>query len=126
MFTDYALDPATGDYIIDRGDLLTRSTALNNVYLSLTTELGTCVGSPEFGSLLHTLTRKKALKDTAAVAREMCENATAWMLPERADNIVYDVELQKSENTSRLAISATVWKGDESLSLENIHFVEVI
>lgn len=104
---DREISPLTGDYTH-----LTIHTLQNAVYIRLTTPLGAWWADGRVGSLLHTLTREKALDRIGLLAQQYAEEALQPLLDDgRATAIV--VTHQPPENGQLfLSIQVTDNRGE--------------
>lgn len=81
---DREISPLTGDYTTS-----IIHTLQNAVYIRLTTPLGSWWADGRVGSLLHTLTREKALSRIGLLAQQYAEEALQPLLDDgRAKSIV--------------------------------------
>jgi phage gp46-like protein len=110
MFSDYKIDPTTGDYVIVKGDLSLSNDMMNNLYFSISIRKGSWFYDPSFGSNLHLL-KPKAVADLPVRAKEYCEEALQWLIDSgRADKIDVQTEVDQSYETPRLIFNITAWQ----------------
>ena len=101
-------------------------TIFNNVYLSLMIRKGAWWFNPEFGSNLHLLLRAKNTPHTAALARDYCREALAWLITMgRATRIDVITEQDRGQIPNRLKLLVTVTQAiDRTILFET--FLEVV
>jgi len=90
----WLIDPSTGDYRHDDDGAFIRDSGLQTaVYMLLTTERGSSIDDPTFGSRIHTLRRHKS---PARAALELPDMVAEAMAPALEDGRVSRVTTEAS------------------------------
>ena len=116
-----AADGDTGAMSFDRAEDIR-----NNVFLSLVVKRGSWFQNPDFGSRLHLLHRAKNTERTAALARDYCLEALAWLKETgRATDIEVETERDRTLDLCRLRLLVRVARADGRVVHFNT-FLEVV